>query len=145
MLYAWIDKNGTLCTTFELESVPSEYLDRVCIFENLSIHDHDKLYVEDGKIKIKTEEMILQEKRQELLTQLKQTIYNLLLPTDWVIVKCTELGIQPSDSPYSSILEKRKKLRQLGDELEREIMQAKTLSELENIQLKINNLGVETA
>lgn len=143
MLYAWIDENGTLCTTFELASVPEKYRSSVKIFENLSIHDWDKLYVdENGEIKIKSEEQILAERKQRLLQELKQVIYSVLLQTDWVLIKCAELKLDPEEA-YPEIMAKRGKIRQINKKIEEKIKQAKTLDVLEEIEKEIRGLSFE--
>ncbi|MEM1685051.1 MAG: hypothetical protein QXD60_04780, partial [Nanopusillaceae archaeon] len=84
MLYAWIDENGTLCTTFELTSVPEKYRSNVVVFEDLNIHDCDKLYVdENGEIKVKNDNQIIEERKNDLINFLKYTVYNILSQTDW--------------------------------------------------------------
>ncbi|MEM4134319.1 MAG: hypothetical protein QXV73_03905 [Candidatus Micrarchaeia archaeon] len=139
MLYAWIDNNGTLCTTFELQSVPEQFRDSITIFEHLNIQDHDKLYVENGQIKEKTEGMIVQEMKEKLLSELKQKVYNLLQPSDWVVVKCVELGLNMGNE-YSEIKQKRQAIRQANDTLESRINSATSIKELIEIQKDIEAL-----
>ncbi|MEM1672468.1 MAG: hypothetical protein QXT86_10515 [Archaeoglobaceae archaeon] len=140
MLYAWINENGILCSTFDLEFVPEKYRNNVVVFENLSIHDFDKLYIdENGEIKVKSEEQILSERKQRLMESLKQKVFSMLSQTDWVLIKCSELGVNPNDS-YFDVMFQRKRIRQLNDELEEKIKEAKTLQELEEIEREIARL-----
>ncbi|MEM4620949.1 MAG: hypothetical protein QW607_12155 [Desulfurococcaceae archaeon] len=141
MLYAWIDENGTLCTTFELASVPEKYRSNVVVFEDFNIHDWDKLYIdENGEIKVKSEEQILVEKKRMLLESLKQKVFSMLSQTDWVLTKCSELGVNPNDL-YPDVMSQRRRIRGLNDELEEKIKEAKTLQELEEIEQEIMRLG----
>lgn len=87
MLYAWIDKNGTLCTTYDLTYVPEEYKANVVVFEDLEISEHDKLIVDNGVIRKKTDAELLNELKQSKLQELKQYVSSLLSQTDWVVIK----------------------------------------------------------
>ncbi len=139
MLYAWIDDNGMLCTTFELQSVPEQFRDNVTVFENLNIQDHDKLYVENGQIKEKNESMIIQEMKEKLSMELKQKVYSLLQPTDWVVVKCVELGLDMGVA-YPEIYQRRQVIRQANDALDSRINSATSINELMDIQKDIEVL-----
>jgi len=48
MLYAWINENGILCTTYDLAYVPEGV--RYVEFPDLDILDADKLKIENGQI-----------------------------------------------------------------------------------------------
>jgi len=68
MLYAWVDEKGALCVTYDLAYVPKgvKYVE----FPDLDILDADKLKIENGRIVKKTDEEILNELKQRLLSQL---------------------------------------------------------------------------
>lgn len=139
MLYAWINENGILCTTFELQSVPKQFRNNITVFENLTIHDHDKLCIENGQIKEKSESVIVQEMKENLLNELRHKVYNLLQPSDWVIIKCTELGID-MNVEYREIYHKRQAIRQANNTLESRINSATSIKELIEIQKDIEAL-----
>lgn len=144
MLYAWINENGTLCTTFELQSVPEQFRDSVTVFENLDIQDYDRLYVEDGQIKEKTEDIIVQEMKEKLLSELNQYTAGLLQVTDWVVVKLnslilegkSETEIQAEKSKYTDVFSQRAEIRSKHSVKENQIMQAESLSELSNLDVR---------
>lgn len=144
MLYAWIDNNGTLCTTFELNSVPEQYQNRMVVFENLGINDCDKLTVTNGIIRRKTDAELLQEKRQQLLNELNAYTASLLQPTDWVVIKLNSLvfegkgeeEIQAERQRYTSIFLERASIRSKHLSVENAIMQATTIEELESITVR---------
>ena len=134
-LYAWIDENGVLCTTYDLEYVPEKYKNSCQIFEELSIHDHDKLYIsEDGKIKIKTFEKILDEEKQKMLNDLKAYVRDLLSPTDWIYIKALELGRSATEL-YFDTVQKRLRIRAKNEELKNRIRNATSIEELEKINI----------
>lgn len=141
MLYVWIDDNGILCTTFELASVPEKYKNNVVVFENLTIHDVDKLYVENGEIKVKTIEEILEKRKQDLLNLLRITVYNVLSQTDWVVIKCQELGLE-IQKEYPEICRFRQTIRMKNQKIEEMIVQATTLEELSTIEQMIANIDI---
>ena len=78
MLYAWIDENGTLCTTYDLEFVPDKYKTTCKIFDELSISDADKLYVDNNEIKLKPEEMLKEEKILQIKNRLIEKVKSIL-------------------------------------------------------------------
>lgn len=140
MLYAWINENKILCTTFDLNFVPEKYKNKVVVFEDLDVHDYDKLYVdENGQIKKKTNEMLIAEMKEKLLNELKNKIYTLLQSTDWVVIKCVELG-KDIKKEYPEIAQKRQQIREINEKLEKQINSATTIEELEKIQQEIAGL-----
>ncbi|MEM5861279.1 MAG: hypothetical protein QXJ20_02700 [Candidatus Aenigmatarchaeota archaeon] len=137
MLYAYLNENGILCATAELANVPEQFRSKVVVFETLNLGDHDKLYVEAGQIKLKTEEMILNEMKNNLLDELKQKTYNLLAPTDWIVIKCLELRLDIKTT-YPEIKAKRDLIRQKNNDFENAIKKGKTIDELNKIKEQID-------
>ena len=78
------------------------------------------------------------------LTQLKQAYIDTvrwqanleLKKTDWVVVKCTELGLNPADE-YPEIIEKRRAIRDWCNQKEEEINSASSVEELLELDVKI--------
>lgn len=136
MLYAWVE-NGLIFATEKETDIPENFRDSVVVFEDLSLKDFNKLYVEDGEIKLKTEEMILNEMKNNLLNELKQKTYSLLASTDWVVIKCLELGLD-IETAYSEIKAKRDLIRQKNNDFENAIEKAKTIDELNKIKEQID-------
>jgi len=72
----------------------------------------------------------------EKIKQLKKIVHKALQKTDWIVIKCNELGIDPKEK-YSVIMKQRESLRNWCNQKEQEIKNAKTKKELKNIELKI--------
>ena len=136
MLYAWIDRDGTLCTTYDINSIPEEYKGSYKTFEDLQIHDFDKLFVEEGEIKVKPYEKLLEEARERKLKEYKDFMWNRLSETDWIIIKANELGITLEEVD-EELANKRKRIRQAGQKIKEAIMNASTLEEINSLDFNL--------
>ena len=58
-----------------------------------------------------------------------------LKETDWVVVKCTELGLNPSDK-YPEIVQQRQAIRDWSNQKEEEINTATSVDELLQLDIK---------
>lgn len=144
MLIAWINEDGFLNYTDRMEVVPEDYRDKVTVFENLVLEDAQWLKVENGEIRfVADENERVEMKKGWLIDHIKNTIWNMLLRTDWVIVKCIELGLDPKQA-YPDVVARRSFLRQKCDELEAQIREASSLSDLDKIEDAIRNLTSDT-
>jgi len=77
MIYAWVE-NGNIFAVEKLEDVPKQYRDSVVVFEDLSVRDIDKLYVDNNEIKLKPEEMLKGEKILQIKNRLIEKVKNIL-------------------------------------------------------------------
>ena len=130
-LYVWIE-NGQIRTTEFKEYAP----DNAVYYENMSFLDADKFYIDqNGQIAIKTDKQILEEEKQKRLQELKSIVANLLSKTDWIYIKCMELGLDPQ-TVYPDKVQERINLRQKKDQYEQAIMNAKSIEELRAIRFE---------
>lgn len=105
-MYAWI-QDGVLCTTGEPENVPEEYRSSVQEFPHLSWpQDADRLVLDGGAIREKTEEEVRQEHLVVALTTLRQERNRRLAETDWVVARAYERGepVPPAWAAYRQAL-----------------------------------------
>ncbi|MEM0326903.1 MAG: hypothetical protein QW733_07745 [Desulfurococcaceae archaeon] len=65
MVYAWAE-DGHIFAVERLEDVPEQYRNSVVVFEDLTAKDVSKLYIDDGEIRVKDEQMLVSEKREEV-------------------------------------------------------------------------------
>lgn len=77
MIYAWVE-NGNIFAVEKLEDVPKQYRDSVVVFEDLSVRDIDKLYVDNNEIKLKPEEILKGEKILQIKNRLIEKVKNIL-------------------------------------------------------------------
>jgi len=76
----------------------------------------------------------LDELKKELLSKLRDITHNTLSKTDWVIVKCNELNMNPADK-YGPIVGYRQKVRDWCNEMESKINNSKTKEELYSLDI----------
>lgn len=142
MLIAWINDNKQLNFTDSLDRLPIEYRSRCKIFENLTLEDAEFLYIDKGDIKFaETEEEKVKILKQRKLEELKFHLSNALKKTDWIIIKCIDLGLDIKET-YPEIKKQRDQIRELGNILEELINKATTLDELNKISF--DELKIET-
>ncbi|MEM1672850.1 MAG: hypothetical protein QXT86_12450, partial [Archaeoglobaceae archaeon] len=65
MVYAWVE-NGHIFAVERLEDIPEQYRNDVVVFEDLTAKDVSKLYIDDGEIKVKDEQTLVSEKKEEV-------------------------------------------------------------------------------
>lgn len=139
MLYVWINKDGTLCITYDLAYVPDgvEYVE----FSDLDILDADKLKIENGKIVRKTDEEVLNELKNAMLKELDRIFASQIAQTDYVITKIQEAQIVGQDitpllQQYKLKIQWRQALREWRDIKQKVILSAKNKKELEKVSLE---------
>lgn len=143
MIYAWINKEGILCATCDLQYVPEEHKDSVFVFDS-DIREVNKLTVENGEIRLKTEEEILNERKQQKTSELKNYVAEILSQTDWVVTKLqslkeegwTEEEIEAEKQRYATVFQQRRAIREWNLQMKQAIKEAKTLEELEKIKIE---------
>ena len=72
--------------------------------------------------------------------EIKWQAYRELSKTDWAVVKCQELGLNPS-TKYPDIIEHRASIRNLVNQKEQEIINAQSINELLEIDVYLNAYG----
>ena len=73
MLYAWVE-NGLIFATEKETDIPDSFRDSVVVFEDISLKDIDKLYVDNNEIKLKPEEILKEEKILQIKNQLIEKV-----------------------------------------------------------------------
>lgn len=68
-------------------------------------------------------------------------MYSLLVTPDWVFIKCMELGLDPRIE-YSQILERRVAISK-WEKIEKQIIEATSLEELNSIKIFFNTTGID--
>ena len=137
MVWAWIE-NNTIYVAYSRDVVPADAIE----FEgNITTED---LIVDNGVLRLKTEQEKLQDLKQRKLQELKQYVANLLSQTDWVIIKLQSLReedwsdteIQAEMQKYANILAQRKAIREWNSQMEQTIQNAQSIEELEGIKIE---------
>ncbi len=82
----------------------------------------------------------IEQLKQALIDTIKWQAYRELSKTDWVVVKCQELGLNPS-TKYPDIIEHRASIRNLVNQKEQEIINAQSINELLEIDVYLNAYG----
>lgn len=82
---------------------------------------------------------MIEEKKTDLINLLKVTVNTILSRTDWVVIKCQELGLNLQEN-YPEICKFRNTIRNKNQEIEQMIAQATSLEELQEIEQLIVNL-----
>ncbi|QID32290.1 hypothetical protein [Pampinifervens florentissimum] len=65
MVYAWAE-DGHIFAVERLEDIPEQYRNGVVVFADLTTKDVSKLYIDAGEIKVKDEQTLALEKREEV-------------------------------------------------------------------------------
>jgi hypothetical protein len=130
-VWAYVNEQGTLCCAFLKESVPAN----VRAVE-LEVESPDDVILNNGQIRVKTEQEKIERMKQEALTELKLTVSSLLAPTDYILTKITEaqvLGedIEPLLSHYANELSRRQAIRRWNTSMKEAINAAGTREELQ--------------
>jgi len=78
----------------------------------------------------------LDQLKQAMIDTVKWQANQKLKETDWVVVKCTELGLNPYDK-YPEIIEQRQAIRDWSNQKEEEINNANSIDGLLKLDIKI--------
>jgi len=132
-VWAYVNEQGTLCCALLKESVPAN----VRAVE-LEVETPDDVILNNGQIRVKTEQEKIESMKQEALTELKLTVSGLLAPTDYILTKITEAqtlseDIEPLLTRYAHELSQRQAIRGWNASMKEAIKNAKTRAELQPI------------
>jgi len=131
-----------LCCALLPEAVP-EGVEAV----ELEVESPEDVILENGKIRVKTEEERLAERikdeKERKLRELDQYLTDLLSQTDYIVLKIAEaqaLGeidkAEELKQKYAKQLQQRQELRDWGKRMKEAIKNAKTLEELKRIGVR---------
>lgn len=126
MTYAFID-NDLIFIANRLEDIPQG----TSYFE-VNTENPNELKIQDGMIVPKSQEEILQPLKEQAIQQLKAMLYQKLQPTDWIIVKCTELNLD-IEQEYPAEAQRRLQLRTLFSNLEEQLLNSLSKEEINDI------------
>lgn len=126
MTYAFID-NDLIFIANRLEDIPQG----ISYFE-VDTENPNELKIQDGMIVPKSQEEILQPLKEQAIQQLKAMLYQKLQPTDWIIVKCTELNLD-IEQEYPAEAQRRLQLRTLFSNLEEQLLNSLSKEEINDI------------
>lgn len=126
MTYAFID-NDLIFIANRLEDIPQG----ASYFE-VDTENPNELKIQDGMIVPKSQEEILQPLKEQAIQQLNAMLYQKLLPTDWIIVKCAELNLDMAQE-YPVEAQRRLQLRTLFSSLEEQLLNSLSKEEINDI------------
>ena len=137
-VYSYIHPElNILCCTLLPEAIPEGV--EAIEFEVESLSD---IILDNGQIRLKTEQEKLNELKQEKLNQLKQYVASLLSPTDYIIIKISEaqtLGdaqeVERLRQKYANQLAERERIREWNEQVKQAIRNAKSIQELNSISI----------
>jgi hypothetical protein len=138
-VYAFIHPElQILCCALLPEAVPEgvEYVE-------LEVETPDEVIYDGTQIRLKTEAEKLAEEKQKKLAELKSYVASLLEQTDYIILKITEIQTlgdtetaEQLKQKYATQLQQREAIRQWNEQTKQAIRNAKTLEELEKIEIR---------
>jgi len=135
-VYAFVKDNQLFCA-FNTYLIPQGI--QAIEFE---VEDINDIIYDGTQIRLKTTEEKLNEKKEQLLQQLKQIFASKIAQTDYVFIKLEEArllnkDIQPLLEKYATQLQERRLIRQRYEELKQAIQNATTLEELDAIAIEL--------
>jgi len=130
-VWAYVNEQGTLCCALLKESVPTN----VRAVE-LEVETPEDVILNNGQIRVKTEQEKIESMKQEALTELKLTVSALLAPTDYILLKITEAqaigeDIEPLLTRYANELTRRQAIRRWNASMKAAINAASTREEIQ--------------
>jgi hypothetical protein len=135
-VYAYIHPElNILCCALIQEAVPENVNPLV-----LDVEAIDDVILDNGVIRVKSNEEKLYEAKQNKLSQLKSYTANLLSSTDYIITKIAEAQLSNDTDllntlkqKYSSQIQQRAEIRAWSEATKQAINNASTIEELNNI------------
>ncbi len=129
----------TLCCALLPEAVP-EGVEAI----ELEVETPDDVILDNGQIRVKTEAEKLAEEKERKLAELKRYVASLLEQTDYIIIKIAEAEVVKRDpleaerlrQRYAKQIEEREGIRRWNERMKQAIINAKTLEELRNLEIK---------
>jgi hypothetical protein len=141
-VFAYIQPNtNILCCALLPDAVPEE----VNAIE-LEVENTNDVILDNGIIRVKTDNEKLQEAKQPKLSQLKSYTTFLLASTDYIITKIAEaqaIGnndqVEALKQKYSSQLQQRDNIRAWSEKVKQAINNASTIEGLNSIEIKYDD------
>jgi glutathione synthase/RimK-type ligase-like ATP-grasp enzyme len=128
----------TLCCALIREAIP-QGVEAV----ELEVSSPDDIILDNGKIRLKTEEEKLAEEKQKKLAELKSYVASMLSQTDYIVVRIAEAeaignteAVEQLKQRYAKQLQERQAIREWNEQMKQAIRNAKTLEELRSIEIR---------
>ncbi len=109
----------------------------------LEVQTPDDVVLDNGQIRVKTEEEKLTEEKERRLVELKNYVATMLKQTDYIIVKIAEAEVKEDKieaerlkQKYAKQLQEREAIRQWNEQMKQAIKDAKTLEELNQLEIR---------
>jgi len=138
-VYAFIHPDlRILCCALLPEAVPEgvEYVE-------LEVENPDDVVLDNGQIRVKTEEEKIREEKERKLAELRNYVATLLEETDYIIIRIAEAELKGDEAEverlrqrYAKQLYEREAIRQWNEQMRQVIRNAKTLEELRNLEIR---------
>ena len=109
---------------------------RIIKLGNLIYENIEPFHIDENGNKIWNIPSDLNQLKQAMIDTVKWQANQKLKETDWVVVKCTELGLNPSDK-YSEIVKQRQAIRDWSNQKEEEINNIDTIDGLLKLDIKL--------
>lgn len=117
MFYAFIE-NDLIFIASDPNLVPQG----LQVFEVETDNPHEYT-IENGAVVKKSSSVLLDELKLEAIKKINSHLSSLLEPTDWIIIKCTELNVNPS-SEYPEQTQQRQLFRDQAAEAKSAVREA---------------------
>jgi len=109
---------------------------RIIKLDNFFYENIEPYYIDENGNQIWNVPNDLYQLKQALIDTVKWQANQKLKETDWVVIKCTELGKSPSQE-YPEIMEQRQAIRDWCNQKEEEINSAGSIEELLETDIKL--------
>ncbi len=136
MAWAWFEGQN-IFVAYSKEVAPENAIE---VPDSITPQD---LVVENGQLRLKTEQERLNEIKQYKLQELKTYMANLLAQTDWVIAKLQSMvnegwadeEIQAERQKYEPVFKQRREIREWAEQMKKLIKEAKTVDEVLSLEI----------
>jgi len=146
-IYAYVDDNKNLFFAFSKDEIPNTFLSKRIEIDSLDYLKYVKYDAEQNEIIYQrpTTEQLLDERKEEVISNLKKSIKSYFEKTDYVIMKIYEAKIMGDEDlenelreRYSSVLQERYNVRDEYEELLERVRNARSRSELASLETRVN-------
>lgn len=141
MIWVLVTETSEIKIFTNRADIPDEYLELV---QEVDINESDtyRIYIDsNGNIALKTDEEILEEYKQFVISKIKSKLRSLLSNTDWVVMKLismekegyTEEEIASAKQRYGTLLRRRKKARKWAKSMIGAVINSTTKEQIDSI------------
>ncbi len=109
----------------------------------LEVETPDDVLLDNGQIRVKTEEERLKQEKERKLAELKNYVASKLEETDYIIIRIAEAEVKGDEieverlkQRYAKQLQQRQAIREWNEQMKQAIRNAKTLEELRQLEIR---------